>query len=81
MNEPIDNITGGGDTHKDNHVAAALDPLGGVLGTATFRATRKGYTALLAWLRSFGTIVAVGIEGTARGVPGSPGSSQQPRSR
>jgi transposase len=64
MNEPIDNITGGVDTHKDNHVAAALDPLGGVLGTATFPATRKGYTALLAWLRSFGTIVAVGVEGT-----------------
>lgn len=56
-------ITGGADTHKDNHVAAALDPLGGILGTETFPATRKGYTALLAWLRSFGTIVAVGVEG------------------
>ena len=64
MNETIGNITGGVDTHKDNHVAAALDSLGGVLGTATFPATRKGYMALLAWLRSFGTIVAVGVEGT-----------------
>lgn len=40
MNKPID-ITGGVDTHKDNHVAAALDPLGGILGTETFPATRK----------------------------------------
>ncbi len=37
MNESI-NITGGVDTHKDNHVAAALDPLGGILGTETFPA-------------------------------------------
>jgi transposase len=42
MNESIDNITDGVDTHKDNHVAAALDTLGGVLGTETFPATRKG---------------------------------------
>lgn len=41
MNQP-NNFTGGVDTHKDNHVAAALDLLGGVLGTATFPATRKG---------------------------------------
>ena len=47
MNEPT-HITGGVDTHKDSHVAAALDPLGGILGAETFPATRKGYTALLA---------------------------------
>lgn len=27
-------VTGGVDTHRDFHVAAALDHLGGVLGTA-----------------------------------------------
>jgi hypothetical protein len=27
-------VTGGVDTHRDFHVAAALDQLGGVLGTA-----------------------------------------------
>jgi hypothetical protein len=30
--EAVRGITGGVDTHRDVHVAAALDPLGGVLG-------------------------------------------------
>ena len=29
-------ITGGVDTHRDVHVAAALDPLGGLLGSESF---------------------------------------------
>jgi hypothetical protein len=29
-------ITGGVDTHSEVHVAAALDPLGGILGTREF---------------------------------------------
>ncbi len=33
-------ITGGVDTHRDVHVAAALDPLGGLLGTESFRTDR-----------------------------------------
>ena len=33
-------ITGGVDTHADAHVAAALDPIGGLLGVAEFPATR-----------------------------------------
>ena len=33
-------ITGGVDTHADVHVAAALDPLGGLLGVAEFPVTR-----------------------------------------
>lgn len=32
-------VTGCVDTHKDNHVAAALDEVGRVLGTDTFPAT------------------------------------------
>ena len=57
-------VTGGVDTHKDTHVAAARDGLGRVLGTQAFPATLDGFTALWAWLCGFGTVVAVGVEGT-----------------
>ena len=57
-------VTGGVDTHKDTHTAAAVDSAGRVLGSAQFPATAAGYVALLAWLRAFGALVLVGIEGT-----------------
>ena len=57
-------ITGGVDTHADMHVAAALDPIGGLLGVGEFPAT-TGYARLLGWLGGFGTVCLVGIEGTA----------------
>jgi transposase len=57
-------ITGGVDTHADVHVAAALDPIGGLLGVAEFPATAAGYARLLGWLGGFGTVCLVGIEGT-----------------
>jgi transposase len=57
-------VTGGVDTHRDIHVAAALDPVGGLLGTAPFPTTTAGYRDLLAWLRGCGEIVSVGVEGT-----------------
>ncbi|WP_300007540.1 IS110 family transposase [Pseudonocardia sp.] len=57
-------VTGGVDTHKDTHTAAALDAAGRTLGTAQFPTTPAGYAALLAWLRGFGSLVLVGIEGT-----------------
>jgi transposase len=57
-------ITGGVDTHADTHVAAALDPIGGLLGVREFPATRAGYASLLGWLGGFGTVCLVGIEGT-----------------
>jgi transposase len=57
-------ITGGVDTHSEVHVAAALDPVGGLLGVREFPATATGYCGLLGWLRSFGTVALVGIEGT-----------------
>jgi transposase len=64
MTDPARTVTGGDDTHKDTHVAAALDELGRVLGTESFPATAAGYQRLLAWLGCFGEITAVGIEGT-----------------
>jgi transposase len=57
-------ITGGVDTHADVHVAAALDPIGGLLGVQEFPATAAGYARLLDWLGGFGTVCLVGIEGT-----------------
>ena len=57
-------ITGGVDTHADMHVAAALDPIGGLLGVREFPATTAGYGRLLGWLGEFGTVCLVGIEGT-----------------
>ena len=57
-------ITGGVDTHADVHVAAALDPVGGLLGMQEFAATPAGYARLLTWLGGFGTVCLVGIEGT-----------------
>jgi transposase len=57
-------VTGGVDTHADLHVAAALDPIGGLLGVQEFPATAAGYASLLSWLRSFGTLAVAGVEGT-----------------
>jgi transposase len=57
-------VTGGVDTHADTHVAAALDPVGGLLGVEEFPATAAGYAGLLGWLGGFGAIALVGIEGT-----------------
>jgi transposase len=59
-----DRITGGVDTHLDVHVAAALDSIGGLLGVESFPADGSGYRRLLSWLRSFGTLALVGVEGT-----------------
>jgi len=57
-------ITGGVDTHADVQVAAALDPVGGLLGVREFPATAAGYVSLLGWLGGFGTVALVGVEGT-----------------
>ena len=57
-------VTGGVDTHADKHVAAALDPVGGLLGVEEFPVSPAGYARLLGWLGGFGTVALVGIEGT-----------------
>jgi transposase len=57
-------VTGGVDTHVDAHVAAVLDDIGGLLGTESFGTTPAGYVRLLAWMRSFGAVELVGVEGT-----------------
>jgi transposase len=57
-------IVGGVDTHLDNHVAAALDANGGVLGVESFPTTPTGFVALHEWLCAFGPVARVGVEGT-----------------
>jgi len=64
MTPPPGTVTGGVDTHSDVHVAAAVDHLGGVLGSQQFRTTPTGYRQLLRWLASFGPIYKIGVEGT-----------------
>ena len=70
-------ITGGVDTHADTHVAAALDPVGGLLGVQEFPVTPAGYARLLGWLGGFGTVALVGIEGTGS-TPGPPAIQYPP---
>ena len=57
-------VIGGIDTHKDLHAAAVVDRRGTVLATELFSTTRAGYRALLRWMRSFGDVRQVGVEGT-----------------
>jgi transposase len=57
-------VVGGVDTHKDVHVAAVLSDTGALLGTAEFAATLGGHKDLLGWMRSFGDIGSVGVEGS-----------------
>jgi transposase len=51
-------------THAGTHVAAALDPLGGLLGVGEFPATAARYADLLGWLAGFGPVALAGVEGT-----------------
>jgi transposase len=57
-------ITGGVDTRAGMHVAAGLDPIGGLLGVGEFPVSPAGYARLLGWLAGFGTVALAGIEGT-----------------
>ena len=57
-------VTGGVDTHGEVHVAAVIDATGRILATSSFAATAAGYRGLLRWLRRYGHVVGVGVEGT-----------------
>jgi transposase len=50
----------GVDTHKDQHVAVALDGLGGDLDDRVIVATNDGYAELVAWALGLGRVVASG---------------------
>lgn len=54
----------GVDTHKDQHIAIAIDGLGGRLDQAKqVVASIDGYEELLTWAKSLGEIYAFGVEG------------------
>ena len=57
-------VIGGIGTHKELHVAAVIDTGEAVLATRSFSTTRAGYRALIRWMRSFGDIARIGVEGT-----------------
>ena len=61
---PARAVIGGVDTHKDLHVATVVDHQDRVLGTRSFATTRQGYRQMLAWMRSFGELLRVGVEST-----------------
>ncbi|EIZ79216.1 transposase [Novosphingobium sp. Rr 2-17] len=59
-----DAIVIGVDTHKDAHVAVAINGLGARLVTASFPVTTQGYRQLADWAASHGAVHTIGIEGT-----------------
>lgn len=56
-------IAVGVDSHKDRHVAVAIDDVGLVLGEVDVQACLAGYAALAAWAAELGDDVVFGIEG------------------
>ncbi len=54
----------GVDTHKDEHVAVAIDHFGSLLGEHRIPTTLKGYRGLDRWAGGLGEVVAFGVEGT-----------------
>jgi transposase len=54
----------GVDTHKKEHVAVALDGLGGRLGDLTLTANPDGYANLVAWACGLGAVSQFAVEDT-----------------
>ena len=52
-------ITLGVDTHKDNHVAVALDGLGRCQGTLSVPTNLAGYKKLVGWANECGSLKRV----------------------
>src|SRR5215207_5251112 len=62
--DAAERVTVGVDTHRDLHVAVALDQQGRWLGTRGFPTTPAGFAALTTWAIRYGTLGSIGIEGT-----------------
>ena len=54
----------GVDTHRDEHIAVAIDWLGAWLGQRRLPTSPRGYESLHSWASGLGEVVAFGIEGT-----------------
>jgi transposase len=75
-------VIGGAGTHGHTHHAAAISAANGkLLDNKEFPATAQGYRQLLSWLRSFGAVVKVGVEGTGCGSTSPRSVSPSPRRR
>jgi transposase len=57
-------VYGGMATHGRTHHAAVIDAAGRVLADLEVNANPEGYRQVLAWMRTYGSIVKVGVEGT-----------------
>lgn len=57
-------VTVGVDTHSEVHVAAAVDELGRMLGSASFTTAPGGSAELLRWAQQHGSVATFGVEGT-----------------
>ena len=64
QNHLVAEVIIGVDTHKDQHVAVAIDGRGVLLDECHVLVTTNGYEELERWSRSLGGINAFGIEGT-----------------
>ena len=62
---PFSGVIVGVDTHRDEHVAVAIDHLGARLGQYRLPTTRDGYQGLDCWAANLGEVVAFGVEGTS----------------
>jgi len=57
-------VTVGVDSHKDAHVAAAVDQLGRIVGTTQVPTTVRGFAQLERWACRLGPVARFGLEGT-----------------
>ena len=64
--DPTVQVTVGVYTHRDLHVAVAVDQQGRWLGTRGFPTTPAGFAALTTWAIRYGTLGSIGIQGTGR---------------
>jgi transposase len=64
VSQPNAVVTGGVDTHKELPVTAVINDVGHLLGTESFKTTASGYGDLVQWMRGYGDLVMVGVEGT-----------------
>lgn len=60
----VPRIIVGVDTHKDQHVAVAVNKLGTRIGQRNLPTTNRGYIDLERWANNLGEIDAFGVEGT-----------------
>ncbi|GAA1848527.1 IS110 family transposase [Brevibacterium marinum] len=65
MTAPRPNVYAGIDTHQNTNHVGIINEVGKKLGDQEFPTTGIGYQSLLDFVLTFGTIIAIGIEGTA----------------